>query len=247
MILKGGLALELRIDHARATNDVDLRFTGPSDDLMHRLQVAGQMTLDDFLYFELSPDQDHPKIQSDGMRYEGLRFRAKCALADKVYGVPFGLDVAFADPIFGEPDELVGSDMLGFAGVDPVRLRVYPVETHIAEKLHAYTLPRARPNSRVKDLPDLALLATTGLLHAERVHAAIQQTFDFRGTHPPPDSLPAPPGAWAPPYARMAAENDLPWPTLPAVTTAARDFLEPVLSGLREAKWSSTHWAWHAS
>lgn len=122
-------------------------------------------------------------------------------------------------------------------------LRVYPVETHLAEKLHAYTLPRTRPNSRVKDLPDLALLASIGNLLAERVRAAIVQTFTFRATHPPPTSLPDPPEAWTLPYARMAAENSLPWPTLAAVTAAARDFLEPVLAG-RDGRWSSGQWAW---
>ena len=32
----------------------------------------------------------------------------------------------------------------------------------LAEKLQAFTMPRNRPNSRVRDLPDLALLAKTG-------------------------------------------------------------------------------------
>ena len=38
-------------------------------------------------------------------------------------------------------------NILGFAGVAPPVLRLYPIETHIAEKLHAYTMPRARPNN----------------------------------------------------------------------------------------------------
>jgi len=77
----------------------------------------------------------------------------------RVYGRPFGVDVAFGDPIHGEPEVIVAEDVLAFAGVAPPTLRVCPVETHIAEKLHAYTMPRARPNSRVKDLPDVALVA----------------------------------------------------------------------------------------
>jgi hypothetical protein len=55
---------------------------------------------------------------------------------------------------------VVAEGVLAFAGIAPPTLRLYPIETHIAEKLHAYTMPRARPNSRVKDLPDLGLLAT---------------------------------------------------------------------------------------
>ena len=85
------------------------------------------------------------------MQYEGLRFRADCKIAGKVYGQPFGVDVAFGDPILGEPDVMVADDVLAFAGIAPPTLRLYPIETHIAEKLHAYTMPRTRPNSRVKD------------------------------------------------------------------------------------------------
>lgn len=50
--------------------------------------------------------------------------------------------------------------ILDFIGVDPPSIQIYPIETHIAEKLHAYTMPRPRPNSRVKDLRDIALLGT---------------------------------------------------------------------------------------
>ena len=62
--------------------------------------------------------------------------------------------MVFGDPLIGEPDVVVAEDVLAFAGIAPPTLRLYPIETHIAEKLHAYTMPRARPNSRVKDLPD---------------------------------------------------------------------------------------------
>jgi hypothetical protein len=124
-------------------------------------------------------------------------------------GDPFGVDVAFGDPILGEPARIVAEDALGFAGIAAPTLRVYPVETHIAEKLHAYTMPRPRPNSRVKDLPDFALLATTGPLQASRVRAAIEQTFLFRGTHPMPTQLPAPPQIWEDTYAALAAEDQL--------------------------------------
>jgi len=33
----------------------------------------------------------------------------------------------------------VAEDVLAFAGIAPPTLRLYPIETHIAEKLHAYT------------------------------------------------------------------------------------------------------------
>src|SRR6266545_2807757 len=180
--LKGGLVLELRLERARTTKDVDLRMTGSPNDVLAKLREAGRRDLCDFMTFEVGPDDDHPEIQNDGMRYDGLRFRAECKLAGKLYGQSFGIDVVFGDPILGEPELVVVKDVLAFAGIAPPTLRLYPIETHIAEKLHAYTMPRARPNSRVKDLPDLALLATAQTIEAKRLRAALEQTFTFRKT-----------------------------------------------------------------
>ena len=243
-MLKGGLVLELRLERARTTKDVDLRVEGSADEVLTRLQEAGRKNLGDFMTFEFRPDEDHPEIQNDGMQYEGLRFRAECKLAGKIYGQPFGVDVAFGDPILGEPETIVADDVLAFAGVAPPALRLYPIETHIAEKLHAYTMPRQRPNSRVKDLPDLALLATVRQLDAQRVRAAIEQTFGFRKTHLIPARVPAPLEMWRVPYDAMAREDQLLWVTLDEVTATVQEFLDPVLAGGLKATWEPTEWAW---
>ena len=139
---------------------------------------------------------------------------------------------------------MAAEDVLAFAGIAPPMLRLYPIETHIAEKLHAYTMPRTRPNSRVKDLPDLALLATAQPLDARRLRAALEQTFGFRRTHALPAAMPAPPPTWTTPYAAMVREDDLAWRTLDDVTTAAQAFLNPVLGGEPDATWSPGEWAW---
>jgi hypothetical protein len=242
--LKGGLVHELRLERARTTRDIDLRMVGPSDRVFERLQEAGRIQLGDFMTFEVQIDPEQPEMLGDGLLYVGQRFRAECRLAGKVYGQPFGVDVAFGDPILGEPETIVAEDLLAFVGVAPPKLRVYPVESHIAEKLHAYTLPRRILNTRVKDLPDLALLAQIGPLHAQRVRAALQQTFGFRATHPLPTRLPDPPAEWDAPYARMAEENELAWATLGAVTGAARALLDPVLGDNSDARWNPRAWAW---
>ena len=242
--LKGGLVLELRIERARTTKDVDLRMVGSPDDILARLQEAGRLDLGDFLTFEVGPDEDHPEIQNDGMQYDGLRFRAECKLAGKLYGQPFGVDVAFGDPMLGEPELVVAADVLAFAGIAPPTLRLYPLETHIAEKLHAYTLPRVRPNSRVKDLPDLALLATARSIEATRLRAALDQTFTFRKTHALPVVLPEPLRAWETPYAAMAREDQLAWPTLDEVMKAAKAFLDPVLASEHGTAWDPAAWIW---
>ena len=243
-ILKGGLVLELRIERARSTKDVDLHLSGAPADTLARLQEAGELNLGDFMRFEVIADAIHPEITSPGMRYDGLRFRATCLLGGRLYGQPFGVDVGFGDPMHGKPDLVQADDLLGFAGVAPPKLRLYPLVTHIAEKLHAYTMPRTRPNSRVKDLPDLALLATVRKLAAKDLLAACSQTFTFRNTHPQPSELPAPPASWEKPYAAMAREDRLQWSTLTEVAVAAKAFLDPVLAGQHSGTWDPATWHW---
>jgi hypothetical protein len=243
-ILKGGLVLEVRLDRARTTRDVDLRLEISPQDALAELQEAGRTDLGDFMTFEIQPDTQQPEMRLIGRRDDGLRYRAECKLAGQLYGQRFGVDVAFADPILGEPDVVVGEDILGFAGIEPPRLRLYPVVTHLAEKVHAYTVPRERTNSRMKDLPDIALLGTIRSLEAARVRKALQQTFGFRNTHKIPQSLPPPPASWAEPYARVAKDDDLPWRSLDEVTVAAKTFLDPLLGGGRVAAWDARSWTW---
>lgn len=235
--------LELRLEHARATKDVDLRLIGSPASVLEDLQEAGRLDLMDFMTFEVAPDTEHPQMQNEGMRYEGFRFRTECRLAGKLYGQPFGVDVAFGDPILGEPEIVTADDVLAFAGVGPAVLRLYPIETHIAEKVHAYTLPRPRPNTRVKDFPDIALLGTMRPLHAERLRMALTQTFEFRGTHAVPSSVPGPPASWSVPYRELARENELAWTTLEELTVAVEAFLNPVLAG-KNGVWRPAEWVW---
>lgn len=144
--------------------------------------------------------------------------------------------------------EIVADDTLAFAGIEPARLRLYPVASHIAEKLHAYTMPRARPNSRIKDLPDIALLATTGAILAAVLRSALERTFEFRGTHELPEELPPPPATWGTAYEAMAKSEELIWPTLEELHRAVRMFLEPVLSThVRANRWNPRSWSWTRS
>lgn len=245
VVLKGGFALELRLQGARSTRDIDLRAMGSSEGLLGRLQEAGMQDLGDRMVFQVEPDAKRPLIEE--VRYQGQRFTVRCLLAARPYGEPFGLDVAFGDPLCGPPDRLTLPDTLAFIGIQPPQVSVYPVSTHIAEKLHAYTRPLGGTNSRVKDLPDLALLAQVAsegkALDAGTLRAAIQQTFGFRGTHEAPSSLPDPPTDWMYSYADMAREDNLPWPDLAKVTAAARAFLDPVLEG-DEGTWDPASWTW---
>lgn len=245
VLLKGGLALELRLARARTTKDVDLRMMGTPAELLERLQAAGRADLHDFMRFEVQRDPRHPHIQGEGMKYVGHRFVTECRLAGKIYGRPFGVDVAFGDPLVGETDEVTGDTLTGVSGLEPARVRLYPVPSHIAEKLHAYTMPRTRPNSRIKDLPDIALLAKAGEIEATTLRAALVKTFEFRATHALPDAVPRPPAAWETPYEAMRRSDELTWRTLDELHRAVCEFLEPLLSGIEvQGTWSPARWGW---
>ena len=102
--------------------DIDLRFMGAPERVLERLQEAARLDLGDFLRFEVEPDEDHPEIQNYGMQYDGMRFRAECQLAGKLYGQRFGVDVAFGDPILGDPEVVTADDVLSFVGIAPPTL-----------------------------------------------------------------------------------------------------------------------------
>lgn len=246
-LLKGGLALELRFARARTTKDMDLRLLGDPEGAAALIHKAGSYKVDpdDHLRFFAEPDPDHPVLHGDGAVYEGHRFRVRPMLAGDRYGDVFGVDVSFADVVSGAPTELVGGDIFAFIGVPPLRVQVYPLASHLAEKLHAYTLPR-RPgveNSRVKDLPDIALIAGAEAFEAIALRAAIRATFSFRATHPAPAVLPSPPAAWGERYSRLAAVDELPWATLPELVRAVEAFLNPLLQG-GVGLWEPGAWQW---
>lgn len=124
-------------------------------------------------------------------------------------------------------------------------MHLRPIVSHIAVKPRAYSIPRKRPNSRIKDLPDLALLASAGEIEAAHLRTALETTFEFRGTHARPHELTAPPAAWADAYQAMAAADGLAWATLEQVHRAAGSFLVPVLGqGRKRGRWDPHSWNW---
>ncbi|MBK8096908.1 MAG: nucleotidyl transferase AbiEii/AbiGii toxin family protein [Planctomycetes bacterium] len=244
MVLKGGRCLELRCRRARTTKDIDLRTAGATEPAVQQLLAAARQDLGDGLRFEIQADPRQAEIRADGLTRAGRRFRVDCRIAGKPWAQSFGVDLAFDDPLLGEPELLPGTDMLAFVDIPPALFPAYPIESHIAEKLHAYTLPRTRPNSRIKDLPDLALLATIQPLAADRIREALRLTFAFRGTHAVPTMLPQPPASWRRHYAALAASDRLPWADLDAVTTAAAVFLDPVLTD-QGGTWNPAAFCWN--
>jgi hypothetical protein len=113
LVLKGGLCIELRIDGARTTRDIDLAIFGDEATILPRLQALGQLDLGDFMTFEIQPDRTHPELTGDGLVYGGRRFRVEGKLAGKLYGAPFHLDVVFGGHMLGNATPIKGEDFSG--------------------------------------------------------------------------------------------------------------------------------------
>jgi hypothetical protein len=213
--LKGGYAMQLRTDSARATRDVDMALKDAklfSEDKTERAQairaeLAKQAALDlgDFFTFLITG----PTSDLSGPPEGGIRFNVEARLDDRTFQ-KFILDIGAGD-VWSDPlEELESSDLLKFAGFEPTKFLAIPKEQQFAEKLHAYTLPRpdARPNSRVKDLIDMNLLIGEGM-NEKQLSTALNSTFERRNTHQLNLTLAPPPTTWGASFTSMAIECDL--------------------------------------
>ncbi len=215
-VLKGGFALELRLgERARMTKDLDLgldlgyfktsdvSLAEVADKLREDLSIP---SADNFVF--VVPESggrelDIPRVKSyrysiearlDGRRFENIR-----------------MDVGLGDPLVPPFDELVGSDLLSFAGIPRVTIRTTSRAQHLAEKVHALTRPfDDRINTRVKDLADILLLLNLGLQNKRVVRKVVTEIFDVRRTHDIPKSIAQPPASWGPSYSAMAKELEIP-------------------------------------
>ncbi|MHB8482183.1 MAG: nucleotidyl transferase AbiEii/AbiGii toxin family protein [Nitrospiria bacterium] len=213
-VLKGGYGIELRFPKlARATKDIDFSIPdptqlisqgkSPTQEIRERLQEELEKDLGDWLVFLLGEQTDDLRTAPLG----GFRFSVKTELDRRVF-VQFKLDIGVGDVLLTEIDWITGHELLSFAGIPPARVAVIPLDQQFAEKIHAYTLPRERENSRTRDLIDLVLLIDQGLPPKVRVLKALRATFEHRATHPLPLKLEPPPESWAKSYSELAVDYD---------------------------------------
>jgi hypothetical protein len=213
-LLKGGFAMDLRFrPQARTTKDVDLGVSLITQEagvkltaaLRDRLQEAADHDLGDYLTFRIG----EPKKELTNAPKGGARYPCEAVIVGKLYA-RFHIDVGCGDALVGEPDRLVGDDLLSFAGIGPAAVYAIPKPQQFAEKLHAFTFPWVgRLNTRTRDLVDLVLLIERGLPEPEQIQRALQATFAVRATHPLPKTLSPPPNEWANEFIGMAGEAGL--------------------------------------
>ncbi|NGX54580.1 MAG: hypothetical protein KR126chlam2_00193 [Chlamydiae bacterium] len=211
-VLKGGYAMELRFTTARATKDIDLTCLHRIDNthtvieqiIMRELQKLVKVDLDDYFFFEIGKSQ----MDLDNAPYGGARY-AVSSFVDKRLFIRFQLDVG-ADVVVDEIDQVSGSNWLNYCGIATPIMQTISIEQQLAEKLHAYTLPRSeRVNTRVKDLIDMLLLAQLRQINKTTFNRTLRKVFKARETHIIPKRLEQPPEEWLPLYQALAKECGL--------------------------------------
>ena len=157
----------------------DLDFTGYgsplADDVRSTIRdICAISVADDGIVFD-SREIDVEPIREHG-EYDSLRARFK-ALLDSAR-IPMQIDIGFGNAIQPPPIDANYSVLLD---APRPRIRVYPHEAFVAEKLHAMITLGER-NSRYKDFYDLHALARHFAFEGEQLTRAVNATFERRRT-----------------------------------------------------------------
>lgn len=177
-MLKGALLFWVwQQDFHRPTRDIDLLgFMDNDIDTVQRVFEDVLFTrVDDGLQFD-GQAMRVSEIKKDAV-YKGVRIVGVATLARA--RIPFQIDVGFGDAVErqGEP-----SVIPGFLDEFPATyLRLYPVNSVIAEKFHAMVVLDYF-NSRYKDFYDVHQIANTMVLDFRSLREAIVATFSRRQT-----------------------------------------------------------------
>lgn len=220
-VLKGGLALQLRLeDRARTTKDIDLHTRERAETALDLLVSSALIDLGDFFRFEVPrpSSMDAP-----------LRCAVRTTLAGRDFE-SFHVDLGCDEGPVGSASLLRVTSLLEFANIAAVEFPCFPLGRHVAEKVHALVRPRGgRDNSRVKDLVDIVLVAETTGVDPVELRAALVATFAADPGCDLPTRLPEPPRSWEPQYRALARDLGLRASTLDDGVAVARALIDPGL------------------
>ena len=234
-VLKGALLFGLWFDVPhRPTRDADFLGFGAMDanTLTETIREVCRIPVDDGMSYDpASVTTSEIRVEAN---YGGLRVRLRGQLGKADSAVQ--LDVGYGDTVIPEALEV---ELPGLLPDQPApRLRVYPRETVVAEKLEAI-VKLGMINSRMKDYFDLHALHRESATDERDLVRAIAATFHRRGT-PITDEIPigltlefARDRQKQAQWAAFVNKNRLESPPLEDVVRNIAAWLRPVL---REAK-----------
>jgi predicted nucleotidyltransferase component of viral defense system len=180
-VLKGAMLFALWTGEMhRPTRDLDLLgFGDPSQERLRDVfrSLCAVPVDDDGLIFDADSVTVEP-IRED-QEYGGQRAKFIVRLGQAK--ISLQVDVGFGDAITPAAEEVEYPTLLG---MDPPRLRAYPKETVVAEKVEAM-VKLGLANSRMKDFYDVLVMSRTFEFDGAKLRSAISATFARRGTELP--------------------------------------------------------------
>lgn len=248
-VLKGALLFLLwSANLYRPTRDVDLLgFGGSSIGELESIfrDVCRGAVAEDGLEFDAGSVKG--AVIREEQAYEGVRITLRVSLGTA--RIPMQIDIGFGDTITPAAEAAEFPLTLTESALPMPRLKAYPRETVIAEKLEAMVV-LDMTNSRMKDFHDLTTLAQNFPFDGEVLARATRSTFIRRGTAIPA----AAPTALTARFAGDATKTTQ-WkgflrrsgirhaePDFAAVIDRLAAFLLPVLSAIRENADFQMHW-----
>jgi hypothetical protein len=180
-VLKGALLLLAWLgETTRPTRDADLLGFGDlSDGALIELfrEICNVEVAPDAMTYQSESVAIAPIRPEDA--YGGRRVTVQARLGSARLRVQ--VDVGIGDVVTPAPEWLEYPSLLDFPAP---RLRAYPPETVIAEKLHAMVVLGSK-NSRMRDFFDIDALAAAESFEGQRLADAISATFECRRTSIP--------------------------------------------------------------
>ena len=148
---------------------------------LDRVRQVAEQDLGDTVWFRFEKETD---LTAQG-EYGGIRLLFRTGIGEILKDLKraqvVNFDLGIGDPITPGPIE---EETPAILGKDPIHWQVYPIETIIAEKIHAL-VDRGSENSRSKDVFDLHLFLPRA--DKKKLQAALEACFKYRRTELPED------------------------------------------------------------
>jgi hypothetical protein len=232
-VLKGGQGMLARTVNARATRDIDLLSNiSELEEALKELKRLAAIDLGDFITFEF--ENTHPIKTEDEYR-TGIKISFTPLLGTKRMQ-SLSIDLVADEIPCEQPELITPADRIDVRGILVFDYAAYPVPSAVADKLCAILETHdQRPSSRVKDLVDILVYATTektdGTALMDRIKIeTISRKLKLPGSFSLPDQWHEDYGAV---FIKLCRQTGIPshLHSLNQGEKLARAFLNPALNG----------------
>jgi predicted nucleotidyltransferase component of viral defense system len=180
LIFKGGY-VGLRVYHsARYTVDLDALLKNANvKETIEKVKECAAKDLGDCTWFEFEKEFD---LKTQG-EYGGIRIVFRAGIGDRPKDIKrarvIHFDLGIGDPVTPGPIRFKTPELLSS---NTISWQVYPIETILAEKLHAL-ITRGADNSRSKDIYDISQFLQEA--NGDILYQALEACFSYRETKLP--------------------------------------------------------------